>query len=101
MEMWLEGLRVAVQPMNMLYLVGGTIFGLIIGALPGLGPMFAVTLALPLTFGIPAATAPILITLALMMGPAEYFMIAILALSLLSIASEGQNIKGAILGAFG
>lgn len=173
MEMWLEGLHVAVQPINMLYLLGGTIFGLIIGALPGLGPMFAVTLALPLTFGIPAATAiimlsaihaataygdslasilintpggvgsvascwdgfplsrkgksgyalgisaggsflggvigwaflvataPLLIGLALRMGPAEYFMIAVLALSLLSIASEGQNIKGAILGAFG
>lgn len=171
--MWLEGLQVALQPMNMLYLLGGTIFGLIIGALPGLGPMFAVTLALPLTFGIPAATAivmlsaihaatvfggslaailintpgtvgsvatcwdgfpmsqqgksgyalgiaaggsllggiigwfflvataPILIALALKMGPAEYFMIAVLALSLLSMASQGQTIKGVILGAFG
>ncbi|MDI7259466.1 MAG: tripartite tricarboxylate transporter permease [Thermodesulfobacteriota bacterium] len=173
MEMWLAGLQVAVQPMNMLYLLGGTIFGLIIGALPGLGPMFAVTLALPLTFGIPAATAiimlsaihaatvfggslpsilintpgtvgsvptcwdgfpmsqqgksgyalgisaggsllggvigwfflvvtaPLLIALALMMGPAEYFMIAVLALSLISMASQGQTIKGVILGAFG
>jgi putative tricarboxylic transport membrane protein len=173
MEMWLEGLRVAVQGMNLMYLLGGTIFGLIIGALPGLGPMFAVTLALPLTFGMSPATAiimlsaihaataygdslasilintpggpgsvascwdgfplsrqgksgyalgistggsfvggvigwaclvgtsPLLIEIALLMGPAEYFMIAVLALSLLSMSSQGQTIKGAILGAFG
>ena len=173
MEIWWEGLQIAVQGANLMYLLGGTIFGLIIGALPGLGPMFAVTLALPLTFGIPAATAiimlsaihaataygdslasilintpggvgsvascwdgfplsqqgksgyalgisaggsflggvigwaflvgtaPLLIDLALRMGPAEYFMIAVLALSLLSMASQGQTLKGVILGAFG
>ena len=173
MELWLEGLQVALQGVNLMYLLGGTIFGLIIGALPGLGPMFAVTLALPLTFGMSAATAiimlsaihaataygdslasilintpggvgsvascwdgfplsrkgksgyalgisaggsflggvigwaflvgtaPLLIDLALRMGPAEYFMIAVLALSLLSMASQGQTLKGVILGAFG
>ena len=62
MEIWLEGLQVAIQGVNLMYLLGGTIFGLIIGALPGLGPMFAVTLALPLTFGIPAATAIIMLS---------------------------------------
>jgi len=173
MEMWWEGLQEAINGFNLLYLFGGTVFGLVVGALPGLGPMFAVTLALPLTFGMPASTAiimlsaihaatcfggsiasilintpgsvgsvatcwdgfpmsqqgksgyalglsaggsllggiigwlflvitaPLLIELALRMGSAEYFMVAILALSLLSMASQGQTIKGVILGAFG
>jgi putative tricarboxylic transport membrane protein len=39
--------------------------------------------------------------LALKMGPAEYFMIGVLALSLLSMASEGSVVKGLILGGFG
>ena len=172
-EMWLQGFLVALQRTNLLYLLVGTIFGLIIGALPGLGPMFAVSLALPLTYGMPAASAIILLSaihastsygdsfasilintpggptsvascwdgfplaqkgkagfamgistggaltggiigwvslvliapflsdLSMGMGPAEYFMVGLLALSLLSMASQGETIKGMILGAFG
>jgi len=172
-EMWLQGFLVAFQGMNLLYLLIGTVFGLIVGALPGLGPMFAVSLALPLTYGMPAASAiillsaihastsygdsfasilintpggptsvascwdgfplaqkgkagfamgistagaltggligwlslvliaPVLAELSMGMGPAEYFMVGLLALSLLSMASEGETIKGMILGGFG
>ena len=171
--MWLEGLTLALQPINLFYLVAGTAFGLVIGALPGLGPMFAVALVLPLTFGmhpasaiillaaVHAATAygdsfasilintpggvgsvascwdghpmaqkgeagvamgisalgsfiggilgwislvaisPLLIMVALKMGPPEYFMIAIMALSLLSLASHGRVLQGLFLGAIG
>src|SRR5438094_4646329 len=59
--MWLEGLLTALQPANILFLIFGTIFGLIIGALPGLGPLFAVALMLPLTYGMNHAPAIILL----------------------------------------
>lgn len=47
--MWIEGFLTALQPMNLLYLIAGTAFGMVIGALPGLGPLFGVALMLPLT----------------------------------------------------
>ncbi len=171
--MWLEGLLTALQPVNILFLILGTIFGLIIGALPGLGPLFAVALMLPLTYGMNPATAiillaavhaataygdsfasilintpggvgsvascwdgypmtqkgqagvamgistlgsflggilgwislvsisPLLMRLALRLGPPEYFAIAIMALSLLTLASGGQILKGIFLGGIG
>lgn len=171
--MWIEGFITALQPLNLLYLVVGTAFGMIIGALPGLGPLFGVALMLPLTFGmnpgtaiiflsaVHAATAygdsfasilintpggvgsvascwdgypmaqkgqagvalgistlgsfvggiigwislvalsPLLIWAALRMGPAEYFMVSLMALSLLALASGGQVLKGLFLGGIG
>ncbi|MBI2319847.1 MAG: tripartite tricarboxylate transporter permease [Betaproteobacteria bacterium] len=171
--MWLEGFMIALQPVNLFYLVVGTAFGLVIGALPGLGPMFAVALTLPLTFGMDPASAiillaavhaataygdsfasilintpggvgsvascwdgypmaqkgqagvamgisalgsfmggiigwislvaisPLLILVALRMGPPEYFMVALMALSLLALASHGQVLKGLFLGGIG
>ena len=171
--MWLEGLQIALQPVNILYLILGTAFGLIVGALPGLGPLFAVTLILPLTYGMDPATAiillaavhaataygdsfasilintpggvgsvascwdgfpmtqlgrggvamgisamgsfiggilgwislvafsPLLMQVALKMGPPEYFAVALLALSLLALASGGQVLRGLFLGGIG
>ena len=171
--MWFEGFLVALQGTNLLYLFIGTVFGLVIGALPGLGPMFAVSLALPLTYGMPPASAIILLSaihastsygdsfasilintpggpasvascwdgfplaqkgkagfamgiatggallggimgwlslvllaprlsdLSIGIGPAEYFMVGVLALSLVSMASQGETIKGMILAAVG
>lgn len=171
--MWIEGFLTALEPLNLLYLVLGSAFGMIIGALPGLGPLFGVALMLPLTFGMNPATAiiflsavhaataygdsfasilvntpggvgsvascwdgypmaqngqagkalgistlgsfvggivgwislvtlsPLLIWVALKMGPAEYFMVALMALSLLALASGGQVLKGILLGAIG
>jgi putative tricarboxylic transport membrane protein len=171
--MWLEGFVTALLPLNLLYLMLGTAVGMIIGALPGLGPLFAVALMLPLTFGMPAATAiifltavhaataygdsfasivintpggvgsvascwdgypmaqkgeagvamgistlgsfiggvigwislvvlsPVLIWLALKMGPPEYFMVAVLALSLIALAAGDEIMKGLFLGGIG
>jgi len=171
--MWIEGFITALQPVNLLYLVLGTAFGMVIGALPGLGPLFGVALMLPITFGMPAATAiiflsavhaataygdsfasilintpggvgsvascwdgypmaqkgqagvamgistlgsfvggiigwislvalsPVLIWVALKMGPEEYFMVSLMALSLLALASGGQVLKGLFLGTIG
>jgi len=45
--------------------------------------------------------SPALIWIALKMGPAEYFMVALMALSLLALASGGQLLKGLFLGAIG
>lgn len=171
--MWLEGFSIALQGSNIFYLLLGTAFGLLVGALPGLGPLFGVALMLPLTFGMPAATAiifltsihaattygdsiasilintpggvgsvaacwdgypmaksgragvalgistmgsflgglmgwltlvlisPLLTVFAVKIGAAEYFLLALMALSLLSIASRGQTVKGLILGGLG
>ncbi len=171
--MWIEGFLTALQPLNLVYLILGSTFGLIIGALPGLGPLFGVALMLPLTFGMNPATAiiflsavhaataygdsfasilintpggvgsvascwdgypmaqkgqagvamgistlgsfaggvigwislvalsPLLVWVALKMGPAEYFMVSLMALSLLALASGGQPLKGLFLGGIG
>jgi putative tricarboxylic transport membrane protein len=171
--MWVEGFLTAFQPLNLVYLVLGTAVGMVIGALPGLGPLFAVALMLPLTFGMPPATAiifltavhaataygdsfasiiintpggvgsvascwdgypmaqkgqagaamgistlgsfiggiigwislvvlsPILVELAFKMGPPEYFMVGVLALSLLALAAGEQVLKGVLLGGAG
>lgn len=54
--MWLEGFLLAGQPHNLLYLLLGTAYGLLVGALPGLGPLFGVALMLPFTFGMTPIT---------------------------------------------
>jgi putative tricarboxylic transport membrane protein len=45
------GFSVALQPINILYCLIGTVFGVIVGALPGLGPSAGLAIILPLTFG--------------------------------------------------
>ncbi|MGE5576965.1 MAG: tripartite tricarboxylate transporter permease [Syntrophothermus sp.] len=47
----LMGLSVAFDPINLLYVTIGVIAGMIIGALPGLGPSAGIAILLPLTFG--------------------------------------------------
>lgn len=170
---WADALAVALQPMNVLYLLLGSAFGLIIGAIPGLGPLFGVSLMLPVTFYMEPVTAviflvsihaattygdswasillntpggvgsvatgwdgyklaqagrsgyalgistlssllggligwlglvllsPPLTQLSLSMGPAEYTMAGVVALSLLSLAAAGETVKGLILGGLG
>lgn len=173
MELWLQGFQIALSGMNVLYLILGMLVGLVIGALPGLGPLFGVALMLPLTYGMPPATAiiflvsvhaataygdsiasilintpgsvatvaacwdgypmarqgkagvalgisttssmiggimgwlsmvlisPFLVAIALKMGPPEYFMLALMALSLLAMAGRGETIKGVMMGGLG
>ncbi len=57
MGAWFHGFLQAVLPPNIYFLILGTLVGMVVGVLPGLGPLFGVALMMPLTFGMPAATA--------------------------------------------
>jgi putative tricarboxylic transport membrane protein len=54
------GLAIALQPLNLFYCFVGVFLGTLIGVLPGLGPAGAMSILLPLTFKMPAATAIIM-----------------------------------------
>ncbi len=56
-----NGLSVALQPANLFYCFVGVFLGTLIGVLPGLGPAGAMSILLPLTFKMPAATAIIML----------------------------------------
>ncbi len=56
----MTGLAVALQPLNLFYCFVGVFLGTLIGVLPGLGPAGAMSILLPLTFKMPAATAIIM-----------------------------------------
>ncbi|MFP3042530.1 tripartite tricarboxylate transporter permease [Treponema primitia] len=158
---------------NLFYLIFGSVAGLVIGILPGLGPTFACALFLPFTFGLPADSALILLSavyastaygegitsilinvpggpgavaltfdgypltkkgrasyalgalagaslvggligvfslifiapklsnIALLIGPAQFFMMALLGLSLVATVGKGDTAKGLILGCLG
>ena len=45
-----QGLGIAIQPLNILWVTIGGILGTVIGMLPGLGPATGVAVLLPLTF---------------------------------------------------
>ena len=55
------GFSVAVTPFNLLMAVSGVIIGMLIGALPGVGPASGVALLLPLTFGMPPTSGIIML----------------------------------------
>jgi putative tricarboxylic transport membrane protein len=67
--------------------IGIAIFGSMVGGL--FGCVIMVALAWPLT------------ALAMRIGPPEYFALGIMAISLISIASKGETIKGLIMGCVG
>jgi len=46
----LQGLAIAMQPMNLLYALIGVLLGTAVGVLPGIGPALTVALLLPITF---------------------------------------------------
>jgi putative tricarboxylic transport membrane protein len=56
-----DGFQVALQPENLLFVVIGVLAGTIIGMLPGLGPISAIALMLPLVFRMDPASAMILL----------------------------------------
>src|SRR5919197_4366250 len=56
----LEGFRVALTPMNLLWCLVGTTLGTAIGVLPGLGPALTIALLLPITFKVDPTAAFIL-----------------------------------------
>jgi putative tricarboxylic transport membrane protein len=55
------GFAVALTPTNLLYCLLGSLIGTTIGVLPGLGPPATIALLLPVTYGIPATSAVILL----------------------------------------
>ncbi len=61
LENLITGFSVVTNPIVLLYAFGGVLCGVIIGALPGLGPSVGIAVLLPLTYGMDAATGIILL----------------------------------------
>ena len=57
----LTGLAVAVEPTNLIYCFIGVFVGTLVGVLPGIGPVGAMAILLPLTFGLPPTTSIIML----------------------------------------
>ena len=47
----MHGFSISCEPMNLFYCVAGVVFGVFIGALPGLGPTAGIAILLPVTYG--------------------------------------------------
>jgi len=60
LQSFMEGLTTAIQPMNLLWVFIGGFLGTVVGMLPGLGPATAVAVLIPITFGMDATSALIL-----------------------------------------
>jgi len=56
----LSGFQVAFQPANVFYCFAGVFIGTLIGVLPGIGPIGAMSILLPTTFGIEPVSAVIM-----------------------------------------
>ena len=54
------GLQTAIQPTNIMMVMLGCFVGTFIGMLPGLGPVSAIALMIPITYGIDPASGIIL-----------------------------------------
>jgi TctA family transporter len=55
------GMSVALSWSNLLYCFTGALLGTLVGVLPGVGPVVTIALLLPLTFGLPAVSAIIML----------------------------------------
>ena len=58
----MTGLSVACEPNNLLFCFMGVFIGTLIGVLPGLGPVATMSILLPVTYGISATTAIIMLS---------------------------------------
>jgi putative tricarboxylic transport membrane protein len=59
---WLvHGLAIAFEPSNLLYCLTGCLLGTMIGVLPGLGPLNAMAMLLPISYYLPPEAALILL----------------------------------------
>ena len=56
------GFGIAVTPVNIFYCLVGATLGTLVGVLPGLNPILAITMLLPLTFKLPATGALIMLS---------------------------------------
>ena len=59
-NLWL-GLQVAAEPITLLYCFGGVLLGTVVGVLPGIGALAAISLLLPLTYHMPPTSAIIML----------------------------------------
>src|SRR4026209_518678 len=57
----MQGLGVALQPLNLLWCFVGVVLGTVIGVMPGLGPPATIAMLLPLTFKMNPAGAIIML----------------------------------------
>ncbi len=57
----LIGFQVVLAPSVLVYAFLGCLIGTIVGVLPGLGPLAGISILLPLSFGLPATTAIVLL----------------------------------------
>lgn len=56
-----SGFQMVIQPVNFLYCFFGVFMGTLIGVLPGIGPVGAMSILLPTTFGAPPLTGVIML----------------------------------------
>jgi len=59
---WLEGLRIAFQPLNLLIMLVGVASGIVVGALPGVTSSMGIILLLPFTYYMKPETALLMLT---------------------------------------
>ncbi len=57
----ITGFSVALQPVNLVYCFAGVLLGTLIGVLPGIGPLGAMSILLPVTFGVGPVTGVIML----------------------------------------
>ncbi len=62
LDQLLQGFGTALTPINLLYALGGTILGTLIGVLPGLGPVATIAMLLPTIYGMDALPALIMLS---------------------------------------
>ncbi len=53
----IQGFAVAMQPVYLLYALGGVVIGTAVGVLPGIGPAMTVALLMPITYSLPPTAA--------------------------------------------
>ena len=88
----LIGLQTAFTPMNMLMVLAGCFAGTFIGMLPGLGPVSAIALIIPITYGLDPASGLILI--------AGVYYGAVFGGSTSAILINAPGVSGAVATAF-
>ncbi|MBI3104425.1 MAG: tripartite tricarboxylate transporter permease [Candidatus Rokubacteria bacterium] len=62
LQFWLDGLRVATTPTNLLFALIGSLLGTVIGVLPGIGPAAGTAILIPLTFKLDPIPAIIMLS---------------------------------------
>lgn len=60
-ETWVDAAAIVMQWQNFLLIIGVSLFGIVIGFLPGIGPLTAMPLFIPITFGMEPATGLIVL----------------------------------------